>query len=135
MNGYRLLADAVVVVHTLYVAFIALGLLVILLGAIAGWRWVRNPWFRGAHLAAIAIVCVQALAGIMCPLTTLENALRQRAGQRGYPGDFIGHWAHELIFMEAEPWVFTTVYLGVGLITLAGLALAPPRWRRAAAVR
>ena len=130
MNLYRLLADAVVVAHAMYVLFIAVGLILILLGSSLGWRWVRNRWFRIAHLAAIGIVCVQAVAGIMCPLTTLENALRQRAGQSPYPGDFIGYWAHELIFMEAEPWVFTAVYLAVGGITLAGLLLAPPRWRR-----
>ena len=50
------------------------------------------------------------------------------AGEGGYTGDFIGHWAHRLIFYEAEPWVFTVLYVSFGLAVLAAFVLAPPRW-------
>ena len=128
MLGYRIAADLVVVFHFSYIAFVVFGLLAILIGLARGWGWVRNPWFRVAHLFAIAIVAAQAVAGIVCPLTTLENALRQRAGQATYPGAFIGYWAHQLTFYQAPPWVFTLAYTTFGLLVLGTFVLAPPRW-------
>jgi hypothetical protein len=129
MLFYRIAADLVVTFHFSYVAFVVLGMLAILVGLGLGWGWVRNPWFRVAHLVAIAIVAVQALAGVVCPLTALENSLRLRAGQATYPGAFVGYWAHRLAFYEAPPWVFTTCYTLFGLAVLGTFVLAPPRWR------
>ena len=48
------LADVIVAAHVAYVSFVVLGVPTILLGWVCGWRWVRNPWFRYAHLGAIA---------------------------------------------------------------------------------
>lgn len=74
-------ADCIVAVHAAYVGFVVFGLAAVLIGYVAGWRWVRNPYFRLGHLAAIMAVCAEALLGWTCPLTTLENSLRQRAGE------------------------------------------------------
>jgi Protein of Unknown function (DUF2784) len=126
---YRILADLVVVIHFSYVAFVVFGMLAILVGLLFGWRWVRNPRFRVAHLIAIFIVAGQALAGVICPLTTLENYLRMHAGQATYPGAFIGYWAHRLTFYHASPWVFTLGYTLFGLAVLGTFLLAPPRWQ------
>src|SRR6476619_560025 len=107
MLGARVLADLTVAVHASFVAFVVFGMVAILAGVALGWEWVRNFWFRTLHLAAIGLVAAQALAGVICPLTHLENFLRRQAGQTTYPGAFIGYWAHRLIFIEhAEPWVF-----------------------------
>src|SRR4051794_26174462 len=130
MLFYRIAADLVVTFHFSYIAFVVLGMLAILVGVWLGWGWVRNPWFRVAHLVAIAIVALQALAGVVCPLTTLENSLRLRAGQATYPGAFIGYWAHRLAFYEAPPWAFTLCYALFGLAVLGTFVLAPPRWRK-----
>lgn len=65
--------------------------------------------------------------GLACPLTTLENSLRMRAGEVTYGGDFIGRWLDWLIFYRAPEWVFTTVYLAFGAMVLATLWLVPPR--------
>jgi hypothetical protein len=129
MVVYRILADLVVLVHGTVVLFVVLGLVAILVGRLLQWQWIRNRWFRGVHLAAIGIVVAQAWAGVVCPLTTLENELRRRAGEATYPGSFIGYWAHELLFFEAPPWVFTTAYTVFGLAVLASMLWAPPRWR------
>lgn len=126
----RILADAIVLFHAGYVLFVVLGLVAILAGVVFGWSWVRNPIFRVIHLAMIAIVVGEAVAGIPCPLTVWENQLRKQAGQASYPGDFLGYWAHRLIFYRAEPWVFTLIYTSFGLAVLAAFLLAPPRWRR-----
>jgi len=130
MNAYRLLADLVVVVHAAYVAFVVLGLIATLAGAVLGWRWVRNFWFRSVHLLMIAIVVVEALVGVKCPLTTWEASLRAAAGETVRSGSFIGRFVHDLLFFQTPPWVLTVVYCVFGGIVLATFLLAPPRWPR-----
>ncbi|MBI3865764.1 MAG: DUF2784 domain-containing protein [Planctomycetia bacterium] len=128
---FKLAADVVVVVHVGYVAFVVLGQLVVLIGVLFRWDWVRNRAFRWLHMAAIAIVVAEALAGVVCPLTTLESWLRTQAGHATYQGDFLGHWAHELLFYDAPPWVFTLIYAAFGALVLATFIVAPPRKRAA----
>jgi len=128
MPWARILADLVVVSHALFVAFVVFGMLAIVVGLVLGWGWVRNFWFRTLHLAAIAVVTAEAMMGVDCPLTVLENDLRQQAGQATYPGAFIGYWAHRLIFFEGEPWMFTLGYSLFGLAVVGAFLLGPPRW-------
>ena len=71
-----MIADFLLVLHFLIAAFIAGGLPLTWLGAALGWRWVRNPWFRYAHLGAIGFVAAEGLLGIACPLTVWEDMLR-----------------------------------------------------------
>ena len=49
-------ADALLVIHVAFVAFVVFGLILILIGKLRRWNWVRNTWFRIAHLCAIGIV-------------------------------------------------------------------------------
>lgn len=121
------LADVLLVLHFLIAAFIAGGLVLVWVGAALRWAWVRNPWFRYAHLAAIAFVAAEALAGIACPLTVWEDLLR--GGLR--PESFIARWVHQLLYYRAPEWVFTTAYVLWAAATLVTLWLLPPR-RRAA---
>ena len=124
---YRLLADVVVVIHAGYVLFVVIGLLVIVCGVACGWQRVRNPWFRWIHLAMIGIVVFEAVWNIPCPLTTLENLLRAQAGEPIRQGSFTGRAAHDLIFWNAPPWVFTVSYCLFGVLVLLTFCLAPPR--------
>jgi hypothetical protein len=126
-TGYRMLADAVVIVHAAYVAFVVLGLVAILAGAALRWNWTRNFKFRIVHLAAIALVCVESLTGAMCPLTTLEDSLRARSGGAEYPGEFLGYWAHRLIFYDFPPATFTPFYLAFAALVALTFVLLPPR--------
>ncbi len=128
MNLYRLLADTVVVVHFAYVVFVVVGFVLILLGIGLGWGWIRNFWFRLAHFAAIGLVVVEALGGVTCPLTTWEHQLRAAAGETVREGSFMGRLAHDLLFYEGPPWVFTLCYCLFGAAVLATLVFAPPRW-------
>ncbi len=127
--GYGLLADVVVAVHIAYVSFVLVGELLILLGLALRWEWVRNPWFRWTHLAAIAVVATEAVLGITCPLTTWENVLRQWAGQKTSDLSFIGRCLDDLLFYDVPEAVLTACYLGFALLVLATLCLAPPRRR------
>jgi hypothetical protein len=129
--GYRLLADLVVAVHVAYVAFVVVGQLLILVGILCRWRWVRNVWFRAAHLIAIAIVAGEALLDIACPLTVWEQQLRTLGGTPTQGGTFIGNLLHELIFIDAPPWAFTMAYVAFALLVAATFVLAPPQRRSA----
>jgi uncharacterized protein DUF2784 len=122
------LADIILLLHAGFIAFVVFGLLLILLGGVLHWRWVRNRWFRGAHFTAIALVVLQAWFGIVCPLTTLESHLRRQAGQPVYELGFIADHVRRLIFFEAPGWVFSLCYTAFGLLVLAGLWLVPPKW-------
>jgi hypothetical protein len=130
MTWARILADVTVLVHAAFVAFVVLGLVLVLVGISLDWRWTRNPIFRVAHLAAIGLVVFESLAGIPCPLTIWENHLRALAGQASYPGDFVGYWAHRLIFARGEPWVFTVIYVLFGVAAVLVFWLVPPVRRR-----
>ncbi|HYL57504.1 MAG TPA: DUF2784 domain-containing protein [Candidatus Acidoferrales bacterium] len=126
---YRLLADAIVVVHAAYVAFVVLGFAAVLIGALLRWSWVRNLKFRLAHLGAIMLVVVEAIAGAMCPLTTMEARLRERAGDAPSAGDFIARSVHRLIFYDLPPRAFTVIYVAFAVIVIVTLILVPPRAR------
>ncbi len=128
---YQHLADLVVTIHFGYVAFVVVGLLLTILGAVCGWRWIRNRWFRGLHLLAILVVVAEAWLGIECPLTTWENQLRSAAGSSTYSSGFIAQWLHDCMFFDAPPWVFTLGYTAFGLAVIATWWLVPPKWRDA----
>ena len=125
---YRILADVILFLHAGFVAFVVLGLLLIVAGSLLHWRWVRYFWFRMAHLLAIAIVVGQAWGGVLCPLTMLENHFRIKAGGATYPGGFIAYWVRRVLFYEAEPWVFTLCYTIFVCLVLATFVFNRPRW-------
>ena len=115
---YSFLADAILVIHFAFVVFVVVGFVLILAGLLAHWRWIHNRIFRLAHLTAIGIVVLQAWFGQLCPLTIWENALRRRAGQPDYTETFVGHWLHEILFYQAEPWIFTSIYTAFGMLVV-----------------
>ncbi len=126
---YRFWADVVVLLHATYVGIVLGGFVAIVLGIVFHWAWIRNFWFRGVHFLMIAIVVVESLLNIVCPLTTLENDLRVKGGDAAvYPGSFIGRWVHEILFYDAPDWVMTLGYCVFGLLVLGALIAAPPRW-------
>lgn len=115
---YGLLADTILVIHFSFVIFVVAGFILILLGLLAGWSWVHNQIFRITHLLAIGIVVLQAWFGRLCPLTAWENELRRLAGQSGYEETFVEHWLHDILFYQAESWIFTTMYTGFGALVM-----------------
>jgi polyferredoxin len=124
---YALLADLVLAAHLGIVLFVLGGLAATVAGNLRGWPWVNRLAFRLAHAAAIAVVAAQAWLGVVCPLTTLEMALRARAGQQTYEGAFIGHWLQALLYFDAPPWAFTLAYSAFGVLVLAVWLRFPPR--------
>lgn len=126
-----LAADIVLVVHFAFAAFVVSGLLLTWIGAACGWRWVRNRRFRLAHAAAIVFVALEALAGVMCPLTVLEDMLRGSLKGSG----FIARWVGRMLYHDLPAWAFTTAYVAWAAATIATWLLVPPRPRVIAAAR
>jgi hypothetical protein len=126
-----LFADAILALHAGIVAFVVLGTSAILVGALRGWRWVRNRAFRIAHLALMVFIALQAWLGRLCPLTVWEQALRNRAGQATYGESFIQHWLSRIIFFEAPWWSFVAAYTAFAALVIACWRWVPPRRRRA----
>ena len=122
-----LLADAVLVVHFLFVLFVAGGLLAVWTGAALGWEWVRDIRFRVAHLAAILFVVAESFVGVACPLTVWEDFLRQ-TGSGG--ASFMQRWVGRLLFHNLPEWTFTVIYVLFALLVLATFRLIPPRRKK-----
>ena len=135
--GRELLADAIVVLHLAYVLFVLLGFAAIWIGAWLHWSWTRRRAFRVTHLACTLVVALEAVFGVVCPLTEWEYELRLEAGQvprcRGEvptePISFVGRLVRSVLFYDAPPWVLTTCYVVFGLVVLATFVWLPPLWR------
>ncbi|MYL24537.1 DUF2784 family protein [Halomonas alkaliantarctica] len=126
---FSVLADTVLVIHVLFIAFVIFGLVAVYVGYFLDWQWVRNRVFRFIHLGAIGVVVVQTWIGVICPLTTWEMALREKAGEATYSGSFIQHWLHNLIYFNPPDWVFTLVYTAFAALVLASWFVVRPRTR------
>ncbi|WP_237068220.1 DUF2784 domain-containing protein [Microbulbifer guangxiensis] len=124
---YLLAADLILVTHVLFVAFVVCGLLLILLGRLRKWHWVRNPWFRLLHVVAIGVVVLQSWLGAICPLTIWEMALRERAGEATYSGSFIAYWLGSLLYYRLPDWVFVLCYTVFGALVAGSWFWVPPR--------
>ena len=127
---YQLLADIVLALHVAIVAFVVVGLVLVIVGNVRGWQWVNVLWFRLAHLGAIAVVVAEAWFGVTCPLTTLEMRLRAEAGAATYGAGFVEHWLQRLLYYEAPAWVFVLGYSLFGLLVLATWWYFPPNRNR-----
>jgi hypothetical protein len=105
--GYRILADALVLVHGGFIVFAFFGGLLALQHD--AWMW--------AHLPAVAWAALVVIMGWTCPLTTWEKSLRAAAGQDGYEGDFIDHYLLSAIYPEGLTRALQ-IWLGVGVLAL-----------------
>jgi hypothetical protein len=101
-----MLADLVLVLHAAFVLFVVGGLAAIWIGAVAGWRWVTRPGFRGLHLAAIGFVAVQSALA-----TT----------------GFVQRWVAALLYWEGPAWAFTALHLGFAALVAWTWLRVPPR--------
>jgi uncharacterized protein with PQ loop repeat len=87
---YRYAADAVLLLHLAFIAFALLGALLTV--------WRRKVLFL--HLPVAAWGAFVELTGRICPLTSLENALRIKAGTAGYSESFVEHYLLPIIYPD-----------------------------------
>lgn len=124
---FLLAADAILLLHVLFVAFVVVSLVLIFVGKLRRWSWVRNFWFRVTHLLAIGFVTVQSWFGVICPLTTLEMELRSRAGDPVYTESFISHWLETILYYQAPSWAFAVCYTVIGAVVIGSWFWVRPR--------
>jgi hypothetical protein len=117
------LADALVVAHLLYVAFVMAGGFLLL-------RWPKLAW---AHLPAAAWAAYIEFSGGICPLTPLENRLRALGGESVYSGGFVERYLLPILYPENLTWPVQWVLGGlVVAVNLVAYTLAYRAWRRKA---
>ena len=115
---YALLADLVLVVHSIFILFVVLG------GLLVFWR----RWLMWFHIPAAAYGVLIELLGWICPLTYLENDLRQAAGGSGYAVGFVEHYLVPLIYPSA---LTSGMQVGLGLgVLLVNLVIYWLVWRK-----
>jgi len=112
---YRFLADAVVVIHALFIVFTVLGGLLVL-------RW---HWVAFLHIPAAAWgVIVQVVHGGVCPLTPLENYFRDLGGEAGYGESFIDHYLTNLIYVsDPPPWLHPALGIFVLVVNVTAYTI------------
>lgn len=85
---YSFLADMVVLVHAAFVLFVVFG-------GVAALRWPRLAWL---HIPAAVWGIIIEFGGYICPLTDLENLLRNMEGGSGYEVSFIEHYLEPVLY-------------------------------------
>jgi hypothetical protein len=117
-----LAADALVVLHLVFVAFVVLGGLLVL-------RW---PWLAWAHLPATVWGAWIEFAGWICPLTPLENRLREEAGEQVYATSFVEHYLLPVLYPASltreVQWLLGGVVVAVNAVVYLVV------WRRSKAL-
>jgi hypothetical protein len=127
------LADLVTAVHLTIVIFMIFGMLVVPVGGLLRWRWVRNMPFRLIHLAIMGYIVFNAIRGELCFLTYWELDLRQAAGQVTQEDwSFVGRILHDILFVDVDQAVLHWIYAGLGALVVGGMVFVPPRRKRTA---
>jgi hypothetical protein len=112
---YALLATIVVALHLAFALFVVGGGLLVR----------RRPRLAWVHLPCAAWGIYVELAGKICPLTPFENALRQRAGEAGYPEGFLEHYLAAIVYptglTPALQWLLGGGALAVNVVIYAWL--------------
>jgi hypothetical protein len=120
------LADAVVVLHLAFIAFATFGGFLV-------WHWRRAMFL---HLPALAWATYIGVTGDLCPLTPLENQLRELAGEAGYSGGFIEHYILPVLYpvglTRQTQWILAAILVAINLVAYGGVIV---RRRRDAAAR
>lgn len=112
--------------HLAVIAFNIFGLVAVPLGAWRGWAWVRVRWWRAVHLAALAVVAIQAMLGRACFLTLWQDGLTGG----GAEDPLIMRWVNSVIYWDLPMWAFTAAYLAVFAYVIALWIWVRPLSRR-----
>lgn len=102
---WQVLADLVLLIHFSFILFVLFG------GLLTIWR----PWVPWVHLPAALWGVALEFGGWICPLTPLENRLRQTGGEAGYEGGFIEHYLQPLIY---PAWLTSEIQVMLGFAVI-----------------
>ncbi len=134
---YKILADLVVLTHFAWILFMLWGFILTICGSISIYvlpaaknrrriffdRWI----FRTIHLGGIVYVAILTIMREYCPLTILENELRQQYNaELTYPGSFVVHYIEKIVYPEADFLLFVIPMIIIAVFTVLMFIIRPP---------
>ncbi len=121
------LANTVAALHLAYFVFVVASFVCIILGAVEGWSWIRNPWFRIAHAVAIAVVVMEDAIQVNCPLNVLEHGLRATPVVTQEASTGFGWVLDGLLFHTIPGSVLIPLWRVFGALVVVLMFAVPPR--------
>ena len=117
-----MLADLILIIHFCIVFFVVFGLVALPIGCLRNYSWTRNIKFRASHISLMGFITLEAILGITCPLTILENILRQIE----YQQSFVSYWLSHFIYWDLPTYFFVILYLACFFWSLIFWRVCPP---------
>lgn len=106
------LADIILIIHFVVIVFVLSIFIFVPYGYSEGWEWVRKKKIRYLHLFIISFVSIESVLGLICPLTILENSLRQKITTES----FVSQYLSKIIYFNFPSIFFIFLYFfGLGL--------------------
>ncbi len=115
-------ADFVLIIHFCIVFFVVFGLVALPIGYLNNYSWTRNIKFRVAQISFMGFITLEAILGITCPLTIIENTLRQIE----YQQSFVAYWISQLIYWDLPLYFFVILYSSCFVLSLVFWRVHPP---------
>ncbi|MBA7475579.1 hypothetical protein ES707_10951 [subsurface metagenome] len=126
--SHKIFADAIIVVHFLYILFMLLGFLLTGYALFFREKFFDRWLFRLLHLLGIFYVASLSILGKYCPLTILENELRLRYEVSAvYSGSFIVHYLEKLVYPDVNPLVIQIPTVFLAIFTIVVFIVKPPK--------
>ena len=102
-----LFSEIVLLFHFCIFLFMVLSFFLIPLGYNQKWEWVKNRYYRLIHLILMGIIFIETILGFMCPLTILENFLRNNIRINNKITQII----HQIMYWDLPTYQFIILYL------------------------
>jgi hypothetical protein len=112
---YRIVAAVAMIAHFAFLGYV-------IVGGFLAWWW---PWAIWPHVAAAAWGLSTVLVTMPCPLTTVEDWGRRRAGKAGLPQGFFRHYLEDVVYPARYTAALGWVIAGIVMATWFGAYL---RW-------
>ena len=100
------IADFILFLHLIIAVFISAGMVIFPIGGLLRWRWCKNFSLRVTHFGLIAVVFIETLIGVNCPLTVAENYFRAQATHQS----FIGSLMNSIMYWNMPKSLFFYLY-------------------------
>jgi hypothetical protein len=127
-RAFAIFADLIALSHLLFVGFVVWVEGLILLGVVLGWQWIFDPILRLSHIGLVGFVGVQDLLGRVCPLTTWEIQLREKAGQSPSRKPFIGRMVHALLMCDLDERTQRRIRLSFAVVVAVTFLVVFPKF-------
>ena len=115
-------ADLVLIIHFCIVFFVTFGLIAVPIGYLRNYTWTRNMQMRVVHMLFMGFITVEAILGITCPLTIIENILRHIE----YQQSFVSYWISRFIYWNLPANFFIILYTSCFIWSVIFWRVHPP---------